>query len=76
MNYLVRRGVPLPLGHRIAVMKSEFIPELQPPRPIYVTHVYVLRHGKRDIIYIVSIDPRSWTVDDFTDTRSATPLRG
>ena|ERR1700748_3143941 len=74
MDYLARHHAPLPRGYTIDVKKSEFIPELQPLRTIYVTEIYVPRHGKRVLRYTFTVDPGSWVVEDFNDYRTGTPL--
>ncbi len=74
MDYLGRHRASLPPGYSVDVKKSEFIAEMQAPWPIYVTEIYVPRHGKRVLRYTVTVDPRSWTVDDFNDYRTGTPL--
>jgi hypothetical protein len=67
-----RQGLPLPSNHKVTVVDSISLAELEESRPIYVVSFIFSYRGKVETVYTVHIDKRSKKTS-VSDLRKAIP---
>lgn len=70
---IARRKLTLPDGSIAKVSEGTVIVEVDAEVPIYVVAFYAPGHRRSNPLYQVSINRRTGTIEDFTDSRTLIP---